>query len=445
MSGIPVEISGRDKITESMRSLIAEHWFGQRSPNSPACDRLVKALAERHPGRIIEAPAGEECLTWIMPRRWVVREAHITAPDGCRLADASAHPMHLWWHSIPVRRRLSLVELQQHLFSDPQRPDWIPFHYRNGYRHDAEEWGFSLPHSLRSGLKEGEYEVLIDSSLDNSGSVKVLDFHLPGRSPDCILFAAHTCHSAQVTDGLSCVAALSELFSLLERVPRRRWSYRFVAGPEYYAAAAFLAKTPAAEVDRLRGGLYVDMLGNGEPLAMQASFAGESAVDRAARNVLLALDPQAKVLGYRKLWGNDETFYEGTGFRIPTPGLGGLPHERYHTSADNPENLDTDGLVRGLEVLLRIVRVLEDDAVIVPRFRGPLYLSRYGLYIDPKLDPKGYENLEAIQILMSERKSCLEIADELDIDFFFVRKFAADLAGLDLVELRFDDAMLTAG
>lgn len=80
-----------------------------------------------------------------------------------------------------------------------------------------------------------------------------------------------------------------------------------------------------------------------------------------------------------------------------------------------------------------MVEVFEDDCVPVRRYKGPLYLSRFGLYIDPQKDLKGYQNLQHIQILMDGTHSCLEIADDLDIDYVFVRSFVDELYQRDLV------------
>ena len=56
---------------------------------------------------------------------------------------------------------MSLDELKPHLFTSPENPDWIP--YRTLYY--KENWGFCLSHSQMLALKDGIYEVCIDSTL----------------------------------------------------------------------------------------------------------------------------------------------------------------------------------------------------------------------------------------------------------------------------------------
>ena len=89
-------------------------------------------------------------------------------------------------YSVPVRERLSLDELEQHLFSLPEHPDWIPF--RNSYY--QPNWGFCLQHRLRESLPDGEYEVCIDSTLED-GSLTYAEAFVPGESDDEVLVSGY--------------------------------------------------------------------------------------------------------------------------------------------------------------------------------------------------------------------------------------------------------------
>ncbi|MEW6070843.1 MAG: DUF4910 domain-containing protein, partial [Candidatus Thermoplasmatota archaeon] len=208
----------------------------------------------------------------------------------------------------------------------------------------------------------------------------------------------------------------------------RKYSYRLILGPEYFTAAGFLAN--AKDTNKLRYGIYLDMLATGGILGFSRSFAGNSYIDKAIKNVLTHKLKSYIDVPYRQLYGNDEMFYDGPSFNIPMICLARKDSDKrplHHRSTDNLENCNFDQLEEALNVLKNLVDIFEKDFIPVKKYKGPLYLSRYNLYIDPEKDPKGYSALQAIQILMDKKKSCLEIASELDIDFEFVYRFATAL------------------
>ena len=67
-------------------------------------------------------------------------------------------------------------------------------------------------------------------------------------------------------------------------------------------------------------------------------------------------------------------------------------------------------------------------------FTGPLYLSRYNLHINASENKDGYRALENMLIKASLGKSCLEIAQELELDAYFVYSFFLKLVEKGLCE-----------
>jgi len=420
-------------VKKIMYEFINKYFKLNRTAVSDDTNRLAEDICSILNARSIDINSGEECLTWVVPKHWKVREAYLADANGKKVVDFKDNPLHLWTHSISFKGEVKRDELEGHLFSDPKRPSWVPYHYRNGYSYESNDWGFSLSHNVHQNLKDDTYVANIDADLDDHGCMKVVDFHVKGSSEGTFLFAAHTCHPAQVADGLSNVAVLVEFFKKLKCRTSLKYSYRLVLGPEYFAAAGFLEKVPAEEISHIKATLYLDMLGNNMPFVYQHSFQGDSILDRVMDNVFANHVKGGKELSYRGLWGNDEMFYNGCGFRIPSLGFACDMNNEYHYDADNPDMINVHQLEESVGILERIVDVLEDDYIPVPQFKGPLYLSRYGLYIDPKEDQKGYDNLEYIQILMDGKRSCLDIATDLNIDFSFVKKFCDTLLSKGLI------------
>jgi aminopeptidase-like protein len=65
-------------------------------------------------------------------------------------------------YSIPLQRAVQLEELHAHLFTLPDRPDWIP--YRTSYC--KKNWGSCLSHKQFLELADEEYKVCINASLE---------------------------------------------------------------------------------------------------------------------------------------------------------------------------------------------------------------------------------------------------------------------------------------
>jgi aminopeptidase-like protein len=417
-----------------MRELIERYYLLNRVTVGDDTSSFVSALAAEIGADVLSIPSSTECLTWIIPQKWTVREAYVETLAGKRVVDFAWHPLYLKSYSAPFSGTVSCEELVAHISTLEKHPDCLVYDYRWQYEYgEKRAWGFSMPYQAVQELNEKYYRVHIDTEF-SPGSMDIVDWILPGKIPDTIFIAAHTCHPGQVNDGIANIAVAVELFRWLKQKPVRRYTYRAIFGPEYFAAAGLLACGKG--VDKLRYGLFLDMLGNGKPLGFSRSYRGDSYVDLTARNVFKYSLLEHREWPYRGLWGNDEMFYDGPDFQIPTIGMGRDEFAYYHTDKDDVEHCDFAQLKESLKVLQNMVEVFETDCIPKRHYRGPLYLSRFGLYIDPKRDPKGYQSLQDIQILMNGTRSCLEIAEVLQIDYAFVRSFVDELCKRDLASLQ---------
>ncbi|MDB6149044.1 MAG: aminopeptidase [Chthoniobacter sp.] len=417
---------------ERMRALIERHQHTDRVTVGDHTSQLIQELAAETGADVLQVPSGSECLSWIVPDKWSVREGWVETLAGERIADYAWNPLWLKSYSSSFSGVVSRDELRAHVLSDPERPECLLYDYGAQYRFGPKtEWGFTMPHRLVESLSDAEYRVRIDVEF-GAGAMEILDWMLPGELPDTIYIAAHSCHPAIVNDGLACIAVALELFRELATRQNRRWTYRLIVGPEYFAGAAFLAR--AQGVENLRYGFYLDMLGNGERLGFARSHSGDTYVDAITRGVLQRLAPDHLEAPFRGLWGNDEFFYDGPDFEIPSIALGRDRWPWYHTDRDDLAGCDFAQLEESLQVLREVVNVFEADRVITRNYRGPLYQSRHGLYFDPRENRAGYLALHDIQTLMDGTRSCLEIASALHLDYPFVNRFADALLERGLAE-----------
>jgi aminopeptidase-like protein len=427
---------------DEMRRIITKYATLNRVPVGDDTTMFVRELAAELGVSVMSLPSGTECLTWVIPDKWTVHEAYIETLDGRRIADFNLHPIYLHAHSASFSGIVSRRELLSHIGINQKHDERLNYVCRWQFSlEEHQNWAFSLPARTVRELRDDAYFVSINTEF-SKGTLDIIDWVLPGKQTETVFFSAHSCHPGQVNDGLACIAVLVQLFRYLERIPNRKYTYRLIIGPEYFAAAAILQYGHG--IDQLKYGLYLDMMANENPISFSQSFIGNTYIDKAVRNVLNKQEDGHTETRYRGLYGNDEMFYDGPGFDIPTVGLARYPFEHYHTEYDDIAHCDFDKLEESLDYLIAIVDVLERDFIPRRTYKGPLFLSRYGLYIDFKTNPAGYRQLQEIQILMDGERSCLEIADAIGADFGFVHDFVEKLCKLGLASIQGTPAKMEA-
>jgi aminopeptidase-like protein len=384
--------------------------------------------------KIIKARSGAEYFTWVIPQSWDVKGGHLKDSSGKTIVDYKNNPLHLIQYSNSFEGTISYKQLKGHLYYSKDNPSDIPYIYRKQYNYNKDDsWGLCIPYKTFKRLRKNtKYSVKIDASFANK-EMHVFDYLIEGEKQETIFFAAHSCHPAQVNDGIGNVALLIDLFLWLKSKGKPRYTYRLIVGPEYFAAPVVLSE--AEKVQNLRYGFYLDMMVHKGPLGYSSSYSGDSLADYMVNDLLRKRKKPFKNYPYRELWGNDELFYDGPDFNIPTIGLGRSNFKHYHLSSDDLSTLDKKSYEESLKFLKDIVNSFESDRIIKRRYRGPLYLSRYNYYIDPKVDLDGYQNLQKIQILLDGTTSTLQISRKLGIEIDFVNRFVDHLIKLGLAEI----------
>lgn len=322
-----------------------------RSITGDGVRQSLALLAERIALAIREIPTGTPVFDWTVPREWRLREAHITAPDGSRIADSRVHNLHLLNYSAPYRGRVGLDELKRHLFTLPAQPDLIP--YRTSYY--KEQWGFCLPHRLVESLPAGEYDVVVDTELF-AGSLTYGELALPGESTEEVLFSTHCCHPSLANDNLSGMVVATALARRLAARPRRRLAYRFLFLPGTIGAIAWLATNPEAR-ERIRHALVLAGLGAPGSFHYKRSRGGDAPVDREVARALSRVGEALEVEAFVP-FGYDERQYNSPGIALDAGCFSRTPYGRYaeyHTSADDLDFIRPELLERSVSALEAVV------------------------------------------------------------------------------------------
>jgi aminopeptidase-like protein len=333
-------------------------------------------LEEHIPLERTEIATGTEVFDWTVPDEWNIRDAFIATTDGKRIVDFRRSNLHVVSYSAPVRARMSLEALRERLHTLPDRPDVVP--YRTSYYHRT--WGFCLSHRQLLELEPGDYDVVIDSTLE-PGHLTYAEFKLEGTSEKEVLLSTYVCHPSLANDNLSGIAVLTMLAKQLAR-RRLQHSYRFLFAPGTIGPLAWLHKNRDA-LHRIKHGLAVSCVGDAGGLTYKRSRRGDNQVDRAVELVLRDAGVAHRVVGWEP-WGGDERQFCSPGFDLPVGCLMRTPHGEfpgYHTSADGLERIRRKSLAESVRMCLDVVDVLETNRTCVNLSPyGEPQLGRRGLY-----------------------------------------------------------------
>ena len=440
------------KLHKAMNDIIEKLSRLRLAPNSEGLDECVRILQRELPFKVYEFKDGLEVNGWIVPKKWKVNEAKIRNDKGEIVYDGMHHPLAVIGYSQSFVDRIGTAELKKHLFYTEAFDDALVYHCDLFYKPFRKEWGFSVPKQFYDSIKDGEYDIELRTSFEE-GSMKVAEYVLEGESPYSIILNAHNCHPSCCNDDLSGVVVGMEVMRRLSKITRRSFTYRLVIAPEHYGSIFYLDRLGDDEVSTLKWGIFLEMLGNNNKLALQRSFIGTSLMDRALSNALEWVADDWWTAQFRKIVGNDETCWEAAGYEIPFPSLSRSDGKRhfpeYHTSLDCPELINEARLEEAVRVILEAFYILENDSIMKQNFKGLVALShpKYDLY-KPFADPSEPDrhSISEMQIKWNHLMDCipryfdgetriLEIAERHKISFRNIFEYIKEFEEKGLLEL----------
>jgi aminopeptidase-like protein len=362
-----------------MHALVERLYPLCRSITGNGVRATLDVLAESIPLTVHEIPTGTAVLDWTVPKEWNIRDAYVADPEGRRVIDFTESNLHVVGYSLPVRTRMSLAALREHLHTLPEQPHLVP--YRTSYY--KEGWGFCLSQNALDSLPDTEYEVVIDSTLAD-GSLTYAEHVVPGQVSEEVLVSCHVCHPSLANDNLAAIAVAVELAKRLAEA-QPYYTYRFLFAPGTIGSITFLAQN-AERVDKMKHGLVLACAGDSGSLTYKRSRRGDAEIDQVANLVLESSGRPHKIMDFSP-YGYDERQFCSPGFNLGVGCLTRTPYAaypEYHTSGDNPSFVLPDAMADTLETVWEIFGVLE-------RNRCYVNLSPYG---EPQLGNRGlYESL----------------------------------------------------
>jgi len=424
------------KIGEEIHALCLKLWSINRSITGDGVRQTLKLLKDMLPIlKIHEVPSGTQVFDWVVPNEWRVRDAYLITPSGKKICSFQENNLHLVGYSVPIKKKINLQELNEHLYSLPDQPNAIP--YITSYY--KERWGFCLSHEQRMQLEDGVYEVHIDSELFD-GSLTYGELILKGELSQEIFISTYICHPSMANNEISGPTVTSFLAKWLIELKYRRFTYRIVFIPETIGSLTYLSLNLDALKKDVFAGFNVTCIGDDRDYSYLPTRKGDTISDSVAQHVLKWV--ASSYTAYK--WtdrGSDERQYCAPGIDLPIASImrtkyGSYPE--YHTSLDNLSDVVTSsGLQGGYNALRLAIEAIERNCYPITTVLGEPQLGKRGLY--PTLSTK---NSSAEVRLMMDlitwsdgTNSLIDIADKCDVPVWNLYPVLDKLIEHDLLKL----------
>ena len=357
-----------------------------------------------------EVPSGTKAFDWTVPKEWNVKDAYIIDPDGDKVVDFQKNNLHLVGYSVPVRKTISLEELQEHLYSLPEQSSAVP--YVTSYY--SPRWGFCITHERRKNLKPGNYHVFIDSTLTD-GSLTYGELILPGLSDKEILLSTYICHPSMANNELSGPAVTTYLAKWLTGLDKRIFTYRIIFSPETIGSIVYLSKNLQKMKNNIIAGFNITCVGDNDDYSYLPSRYGNTLADRIALHVLTHTHPDYKRYSFLDR-GGDERQYCSPGVDLPVVSVmrtkyGQYPE--YHTSLDDLNFISPEGLLGGYYVLKKCLECLETNNTLINTVTCEPQLGQRGLYktLSMKRDQKNSKDVLNLLAYCDGSNDLIAVAD----------------------------------
>jgi len=418
-------------VGDQMHQLITLLYPISRSITGNGVRETLEILKRYISLSIYEVPSGTEAFDWTVPKEWNIRDGYIKNAHGDKIIDYKNSNLHVLQYSGPVHKKVQLAELKEHIYTSPEHPDWIP--YRTSYYKEA--WGFCMPHNQLISLEEGEYEVFIDSTLEN-GLLTYAESFIQGELSDEVLIFTHICHPSLCNDNLSGISLCVYLIRNMMQ-QKCRYSYRFVFAPATIGSIVWLAKNES-NVRKIKHGLVCTLVGDTSNFTYKQSRQQNAEIDQIVEYVLQS--KPHKIIDFSP-YGYDERQFCSPGFNLPVGCLSRATfgkYPEYHTSADNLELVKASALQESLEVFQEVIHVLEANKKFINQNpKGEAMLGKRGLYNTVGANSQNIDFQIALLWIMNASdgsQSLLDIALKSNMKFDYIKNAADQLLGCGLLK-----------
>ena len=356
-----------------------------RSITGDGVRQTLEILKEEYEDlQVYEVPSGTQVFDWTVPKEWNIRDAYIEDSQGKRIIDFKESNLYVMGYSLPMDRMMSLEELKQMIFTQPEQPDVIP--YVTSYY--QERSGFCMSENQKNALREDTYHCVIDSDL-KEGSLTYGEIILKGDTEEEVLLSTYICHPSMANNEVSGPVVTIELVKWLASLKQRRYTYRILFIPETIGSITYLSRNLETMKKNTTAGFVLSCLGDDRTYSIVETKYGGTLTDRLLKNILQFHFPDYICYDFLHR-GSDERQYNAPGVDLPVCGVCRSKYEEYpeyHNSADDLSMISEEGLQGSAALMKKCIMALEYNYFYKLSCCCEPQLGKRGLY--PTLSQKG--------------------------------------------------------
>lgn len=418
---------------EIIKDILEQLFPLNRNLVSDEFEESLRRLSKYIPLKIHRYKTGTACWTWNVPPKWRIKDGYIRQ-GGEEIVSFRQHPLHVMSYSIPVRGEIKGGELLKHIYVHPVLPDAIPYEF-SFYKRC---WGFCLTHAQKDLIQEDQtYEVCIDSEFVDD-YLSVGEYAVPGTSDEYIYFLCHIDHPGQVNDGIIGAAVNVALAKRLEE-EKPYYNYTFLFVPETIGSIVYLSHNENL-IPKIRYAVFNEATGLDNSLILQESYGNKGFINKYALYAMEKLQGSSKAYPYLSVLANDEKVFNSPGVNVPSISITRVdqecrllkekvkqekaegnapvwPYPGYHTHLDDLTAVNFQRAQEAMEYLYSVFLVIEKDFIPQRKFKGPVFLSKYDLWVDWRRDYALFQNLTHMMYCLEGDMTVFQIAEKLGLDF----------------------------
>ena len=327
--------------------------------------------------KILSFKSGKKVFDWKIPLEWNIKDAWIKDFNNKKVLDFKNNFLSIVSYSNKINKFLTLKELKKKIHTLKKQPNLIPY-VTSYYKKD---WGFCMSYNDKKKLKNGKYQVSIDSSF-KKGKLQIGEIYIPGKLKKEILLTTYICHPYMANNELSGPVVLIHLSNWIKKISKRKYSYRILFSSETIGTLSFIEKRLDTLKKNVIGGYVLSCVGDNRCYSLIKSKKENSLSNIIALKNFKRLAKKKKIYSWLQR-GSDERQFNAPGVAIDIAGFSRSKYgeyKEYHSSDDQIGKVVTEsGLKGSYNFMKKIIIDFENTEVPFTKIIGEPFLTKHKL------------------------------------------------------------------